>query len=78
MALGIYWSMNLFEIIVTEFELLQCNCILSIACSLKSDSTGQSALIRFHIIAYRSGKKKDKKYRKPLKTLGIAIGSYCG
>ena len=31
------------------------------------------ALIRFHIIAYRSGKKKDKKYRKPLKTLGKQV-----
>jgi hypothetical protein len=40
---------------------------------LERNSIGQMALIRFHIIAYRSGKKKDKKYRKRLKTLGKLV-----
>lgn len=40
---------------------------------LERNSMGQKTLIRFHIIAYRSGKKKDKKSRKPLKTLGKQV-----
>ncbi len=40
---------------------------------LERNSMGQKTLIRFHIIAYRSGKKKDKKSRKPLKTLGKLV-----